>query len=43
LITQGQKIQDALQADVLVNRHKEFIKKAIVLREAAGMKVPGAS
>jgi peroxiredoxin Q/BCP len=43
LITQGQKIQDALQADVLVNRHKEFIEKAIVLREAAGMKVPGAS
>lgn len=38
LISQGQKIQDALQADVLIGRHKEFIEKAIVLREAAGMK-----
>jgi peroxiredoxin Q/BCP len=38
LITQGQKIQDALQADVLINRHQEFIQKAIVLREAAGIK-----
>lgn len=39
IISQGQKIQDALQADVLVKRHKEFIEKAIVLREAAGLKV----
>ena len=39
LISQGQKIQDALQADVLINKHKEFIEKAIVLREAAGMKI----
>jgi peroxiredoxin Q/BCP len=38
LITQGAKIQGALQADVLINRHKEFIEKAIFLREAAGMK-----
>ena len=38
LIQQSKKIQDALQADVLVNRHKEFIQKAISLREAAGMK-----
>lgn len=37
LITQGQKIHDALQADVLVNRHKEFIEKAIMLRRAAGI------
>lgn len=36
LINQSKKIQDALQADVLVNRHKEFIQKAIALREAAG-------
>ncbi len=41
LITQGQKIQDVLQADVLINRHKEFIQKAIVLREAAGMRAAG--
>jgi peroxiredoxin Q/BCP len=38
LISQGQKIQDALQADVLINRHKEFIEKAVALREAAGMR-----
>jgi peroxiredoxin Q/BCP len=37
LISQGQKIQDAIQADVLVNRHKDFIEKAIALREAAGL------
>jgi peroxiredoxin Q/BCP len=39
LITRGQKIQDALQADVLVKRHRQFIEKAVVLREAAGMKL----
>lgn len=38
LIAQGAKIHAALQADVLINRHKEFIEKAIMLREAAGMK-----
>lgn len=39
LITQGQKIQDALTADIKINKHKAFIEKAIVLRESAGMKV----
>lgn len=38
LVTQGARIQAALQADVLINRHKEFIEKAIILRETAGMK-----
>ena len=38
LIAQGAKIQAALQADVLINRHAEFIEKAIILRETAGMK-----
>jgi len=38
LVNQGRKIQDALQADVLINKHKEFIEKAVVLREAAGIK-----
>ena len=42
LIAQGAKIQAALQADVLVNRHKEFIEKAIILRETAGMKASDA-
>jgi len=38
LISQGQKIQDALQADVLINRHKDFIEKAVTLRGAAGIR-----
>ena len=38
LIQQSKKIQDVVQADVLIGRHKEFIQKAIALREAAGMK-----
>jgi len=38
LINQGMKIQAALQADVLINKHKEFIEKAVVLRESAGYK-----
>ena len=41
LINQSKKIQDSLQADVLVNRHKEFIQKAIALRTAAGIKAAG--
>ncbi len=40
LINQSKKIQDALQADVLVNRHHDFIRKAITLRRAAGLKSP---
>ncbi len=38
LINQGKKIQAAVQADILVGRHSEFIQKAIVLRETAGMR-----
>lgn len=38
LIAQDRTIQDAVQADVLIGRHKDFIEKAIVLRETAGMK-----
>ncbi len=38
LVTQGQKIQDALQADVMLNKHKAFVQKTIILRESAGMK-----
>ncbi|MDH4047355.1 MAG: peroxiredoxin [Gammaproteobacteria bacterium] len=38
LINQGKKIQAAVQADVLVGRHTEFIRKAIILRETAGMR-----
>jgi len=39
LVTQGQKIQGALLADVMVGKHRGFVQKAIVLRESAGMKV----
>lgn len=37
LIAQDKKIQDAVSADVLIGRHTEFIKKAIALREVAGL------
>ena len=39
LIGQGQKIQAALEANVNVDKHREFLAKAIMLREAAGLKV----
>lgn len=38
LIEQSKVIRDAVQADVMVGRHKDFIQKAIALREAAGIK-----
>jgi peroxiredoxin Q/BCP len=38
LINQGKKIQAAVQADILVGRHTEFIQKAVMLRETAGMR-----
>lgn len=40
LINQGKKIQAAVQADILVGRHTEFIQRAIMLRETAGMRKP---
>jgi len=36
LIDEGGKILDAVQADVLINKHKEFIERAISLRAKAG-------
>lgn len=38
LISQDRKIQDAMMADVRIGRHEEFIKKAVILRETAGLK-----
>lgn len=35
LITRDRKIQDAVQADVMVGKHRDFIEKAVMLREAA--------
>ncbi|MBT8091147.1 MAG: peroxiredoxin [Gammaproteobacteria bacterium] len=37
LINQDRKIQDAILADVMIGRHREFIEKAVILRETAGM------
>lgn len=37
LLGQDRSIQSAILADVLINRHKEFLEKAIILRETAGM------
>ena len=38
LIDQARTIKDAIMADVLIGRHKEFIEKAVTLRETAGLK-----
>lgn len=38
LISQDRKIKDAIMADVRVARHLEFIQKAVILRETAGLK-----
>ncbi|MDA0681621.1 MAG: peroxiredoxin [Proteobacteria bacterium] len=43
LVNQGQKIQAATQANLLIGQHTEFIKKAVMLRETAGIKVRSAS
>jgi len=37
LINQDGTIQDATLADVLIGRHKEFIEKAVMLRESGGL------
>jgi len=36
LINQDRTIQDVILADVMIGRHKEFIEKAVILRETAG-------
>jgi len=36
LISQDRVIKDAVMADVRIGRHKEFIEKAVILRETAG-------
>ncbi|MDX1403839.1 MAG: peroxiredoxin [Woeseiaceae bacterium] len=37
LVSQNQKIADAVKADININKHQAFIEKAIVLRESAGL------
>ena len=39
LVSQGQRIQGAICADLKIAKHEEFIRKAIMLRETAGMRV----
>lgn len=36
LISQDRVIKDVVMADVRIGRHKEFIEKAVILRETAG-------
>jgi len=38
LVSQDRTIRDAVMADVRISRHKEFLQKAIILRETAGMR-----
>ncbi len=38
LVNPDRVIQDAVLADVLVGRHTEFLQKAVMLREAAGLR-----
>lgn len=38
LINQDRSIQDAVLADMRVQRHTEFLEKAVMLREAAGLR-----
>lgn len=38
LVNPDRKIQDAVLADVMVGRHTDFLKKAVMLREAAGLR-----
>lgn len=42
LVNQDRKIQDAIMADVMIGRHTEFIEKAIILRETAGLRSDAA-
>ena len=38
LINQDRSIKDAVMADVRIGRHREFIEKAVILRETAGLR-----
>lgn len=38
LINQDRTIADAITANILIDQHRQFIEKAVNLREAAGMK-----
>lgn len=38
LINQDRTIKDAVLADIRISQHKDFIDKAVILRETAGLK-----
>lgn len=38
IVNRDRMIQDAVLADVLVGRHTDFLKKAVILRETAGLR-----
>ncbi|MEM9401669.1 MAG: peroxiredoxin [Pseudomonadota bacterium] len=38
LIAQDRRIQDAIVADIRIGRHTDFLRKAVKLREMAGLK-----
>jgi peroxiredoxin len=38
LVSQDRRIRDAVLADVFVGKHADFIRKAIVLRDTAGIR-----
>jgi len=38
LVNQDRSIHDSMLADVRISRHEKFIKKAIILRETAGLR-----
>jgi hypothetical protein len=38
LINQDRKISDVVSADVRIRKHTEFIEKAIMLRDTAGLR-----
>ncbi|MCH8277880.1 MAG: peroxiredoxin [Proteobacteria bacterium] len=40
LINQDRTIRDAVLADIRIGRHTEFIEKAVILRETAGLTRP---
>ena len=40
LINQDRTIRDAMLADVRIGRHTEFMRKAVILRETAGLTRP---
>lgn len=43
LISQDRTIQDAIQADIRISKHSDFIAKAVMLRETAGLRRSGSN